>query len=119
VSYTNGTDTVASTNAVPLGLWSVITVVCDAGTIYHYLNGVANGSGAASGASNAFAALRIGYDGSNYYDGRLSAFVAYNTAKSSTQNTAITNTLAQRLWDYRQLPARGVTAVDFTIAPSQ
>ena len=117
VSYTNGTDTVTSTAAVPIGLWSVVTVVNSGNTITHYLNGAVNGSAAAASATNAFTALRIGYDGSNYYDGQVGAFLVYDQAKSATQDAAIAEQLAQKMWDARALPLRGVAGVDFTVAP--
>jgi len=101
VSYTNGTDTVASTNAIPIGVWSVIAVVNDGGTIRHYLNGVANGSGDASGASNAFSALRIGYDGTAYFEGTIAGFSAYKTALPIGSLKRVYSGF-KRYWNYNQ-----------------
>jgi len=101
VAYTNGVDTVTSTAAIPAGLWSIISVVNNGGTITHYLNGAANGSAAASGASNAFTALRVGTNGTTFFDGQLAGFIAYNTAKSAAQELAKANRLAPDFWNYR------------------
>ena len=101
VAYTNGVDTVTSTAAIPVGLWSIISVVNNGNTITHYLNGAANGSAAASGASNAFTALRFGTDGTTFYDGQLAAFVAYNTAKTGPQELAKATRIAADMWNYR------------------
>ena len=101
VAYTNGVDTVTSTAAIPAGLWSIISVVNSGNTITHYLNGAANGSAAASGASNAFTALRVGTNGTTFFDGQLAGFVVHNTAKTAVQSPVIANELARRMWDYR------------------
>ena len=99
VSYEGG-GTVVSTNAVPIGKPSVIAITKSGTTITHYLNGVANGSGV-SGATNAFAALRIGYDGTAYYDGEYEGFFAYNRALSPGTIKRIGRELARR-WAYEQ-----------------
>jgi len=114
VAYTNGVDTVTSTAAIPAGLWSIISVVNNGGTITHYLNGAANGSAAASGASNAFTALRFGTDGTTFYDGQLAAFVVYNTAKTAPQELAKATRMAVEFWNRR---AFRTAITDVTNAP--
>jgi len=73
-------DPIVATNAVD-HQWQVVAITKSGTTIAHYLNGAANGSGTSS-SGNAFAALRIGYDGTAYYDGGYAAFAAYNRALS-------------------------------------
>jgi len=114
VAYTNGVDTVTSTAAIPAGLWSIISVVNNAGTITHYLNGAANGSAAASGASNAFTALRIGTDGTTFFDGQLAGFIVHNTAKTGPQELAKANRMATDFWNRR---AFRTAITDVTNAP--
>jgi len=105
--------TAASTYKIPAGLWSTISVVNNAGTITHYLNGAAHGSGATT-ASNAFTALRFGTDGSTFYDGQLAAFIPYNTAKTPAQELAKATRMAVEFWNRR---AFRTAITDVTTAP--
>jgi hypothetical protein len=73
-------------------------------TIYHYLDGVANGSGAASSVSNAFADIQIGYDGTNYMDATALFFSADDVGAVANKVKDVHCTWAQEAWDERSVP---------------
>ncbi len=91
VSYVGG-GTVGATNAVAQDEWHMIAITKVGTTITHYLDGVANGSGT-SGSGNAFANLRIGYDGSAYYDGMISSVAAHSRGLGPAENLSFYRTV--------------------------
>ncbi len=97
VSYAGG-GTVAANNAVGNLEWRVIAITKSGTTITHYLDGEVNGSGT-SGSGNAFAALRIGYDGTAYYDGEYGALLVYDRALAPGTIKRVWRELLRR-WDY-------------------
>lgn len=118
MSYSAG-STIVATNAIAGELWYVIGITNSGGTITHYLDGVANGSGSSAG--NTFSALRLGYDGVNYFDGAILMFVADDSAWLASEILSNTCDIAAMAWDYRAVPSYGPDSAcseyDLTVAP--
>ena len=86
-------STVTATNAINLSQWNIVGVTLSGTTVAHYLNGTANGSGT-SASGNTFAALRIGYDGTAYWDGGFALLAVYSRAMTAAQVASATQQIA-------------------------
>ena len=95
---------ITNTTVVPLNQWNHIALVRSGSTYTFYLNGVANGSGAMSGAVNQAGSFGIGYtpnettSGQSYFKGYMTNIrivngtAMYNSSFVPTLLAAVTNT---------------------------
>jgi len=105
VSYTGGSS-VTATNPATLLDWHIIAVRNDGGAITHFIDGVANGSGS-SATGNAWTALRIGTDGTTYFDGNFALLGAYSRALGDQEAGRASKHMARQLWNWRGACAEG------------
>src|SRR4030042_1749264 len=87
LTWDNGTE-YKDTTAISATTWTHIAVTNDGTTAKYYVNGIYSSSDTAGLGSTNASDLRIGYDGTNYFQGLIDSLRIYNRALSASEIAA-------------------------------